>query len=135
MTGVQTCALPIWMTMLFISHEMSVVEHICDQVAVMYLGRIVETAPARELFSDIRHPYTQALMSAIPKADPEERKERIILEGDIPNAIDLPEGCSFASRCRYCTAECKEKRPELKSVGENHLVACHHIEKAKDIRG
>lgn len=123
------------MTMLFISHEMSVVEHICDQVAVMYLGRIVETAPARELFSDIRHPYTQALMSAIPKADPEERKERIILEGDIPNAIDLPEGCSFASRCRYCTAECKEKRPELKSVGENHLVACHHIEKAKDIRG
>lgn len=114
------------MTMLFISHEMSVVEHICDQVAVMYLGRIVEIAPTEELFSNIRHPYTQALMSAIPKADPEEQKERIILEGDIPNAIDLPEGCSFASRCRYCTEECMEKRPELKTVGENHLAACHH---------
>lgn len=114
------------MTMLFISHEMSVVEHICDQVAVMYLGRIVETAPTEELFSNIRHPYTQALMSAIPKADPEEQKERIILEGDIPNAIDLPKGCSFASRCRYCTEECMEKRPELKTVGENHLAACHH---------
>lgn len=116
------------MTMLFISHEMSVVEHICDQVAVMYLGRIVEMAPTQELFSDIRHPYTQALMSAIPKADPDEQKERIILEGDIPNAIDLPKGCSFASRCRFCTGECMEKRPELKMVGENHLVACHHIQ-------
>lgn len=115
------------MTMLFISHEMSVVEHICDRVAVMYLGRIVEMAPTAELFSNILHPYSQALMSAIPKADPEEQKERIILEGDIPNAIDLPKGCSFASRCRYCTEECVEKRPELKAVGENHLAACHHI--------
>ncbi len=114
------------MTMLFISHEMSVVEHICDQVAVMYLGRIVEMAPAQELFSNVRHPYTQALMSAIPKADPEEQKERIILEGDIPNAIDLPKGCSFASRCRFCTGECRETRPELNAVGENHLAACHN---------
>ncbi len=114
------------MTMLFISHEMTVVEHLCDQVAVMYLGKIVEMAPTQELFANILHPYTQALMSAIPKADPEEKKERIILEGDIPNAIDLPKGCSFASRCRYCTAECKEREPELKTVGSGHQVACHH---------
>ena len=114
------------MTMLFISHEMTVVEHLCDQVAVMYLGKIVEMAPTQELFANILHPYTQALMSAIPKADPEEKKERIILEGDIPNAIDLPKGCSFASRCRYCTAECKEREPELKTVGSGHQVTCHH---------
>ena len=91
------------MTMMFISHEMSVVEHICDRVAVMYLGQIVEMAPTKELFDNISHPYTKALMSAIPIADPEEKKQRIILEGDIPNAIDLPEGCSFASRCQFFT--------------------------------
>lgn len=115
------------MTMLFISHEMSVVEHICDQVAVMYLGTIVEMAPTKELFSDIRHPYTQALMSAIPKADPEEKKTRIILEGDIPSAIDLPKGCSFASRCRHCTPECLETRPPLRPISQTHLAACHHV--------
>ena len=115
------------MTMMFISHEMTVVEHICDNVAVMYLGRIVEMAPVNELFSNICHPYTQALMSAIPKADPEDAKERIILEGDIPNAIDLPRGCSFASRCRYCTQQCREKAPELKDIGNGHKVACYHV--------
>ena len=115
------------MTMMFISHEMTVVEHICDNVAVMYLGRIVEMAPVNELFSNICHPYTQALMSAIPKADPEDTKERIILEGDIPNAIDLPQGCSFASRCRYCTQQCREKAPELKDLGNGHKVACYHV--------
>ena len=115
------------MTMMFISHEMTVVEHICDNVAVMYLGRIVEMAPVNELFSNICHPYTQALMSAIPKADPEDTKERIILEGDIPNAIDLPQGCSFASRCRYCTQQCREKAPELIDLGNGHKVACYHV--------
>ena len=115
------------MTMMFISHEMTVVEHICDNVAVMYLERIVEMAPVKELFSNICHPYTQALMSAIPKADPEDTKERIILEGDIPNAIDLPQGCSFASRCRYCTQQCREKAPELKDLGNGHKVACYHV--------
>ena len=115
------------MTMMFISHEMTVVEHICDNVAVMYLGRIVEMAPVKELFSNICHPYTQALMSAIPKADPEDAKERIILEGDIPNAIDLPRGFSFASRCRYCTQQCREKAPELKDIGNGHKVACYHV--------
>ena len=113
------------MTMLFISHEMTVVEHICDVVAVMYLGQIVEIAPAEELFANLKHPYTQALMSAIPRSDPEEKKTRIILEGDIPNAIDLPKGCSFASRCRYCTGKCRETRPLLADTGNDHKVACH----------
>ena len=113
------------MTMMFISHEMTVVEHICDTVAVMYLGRIVEMAPTEELFSNLTHPYTQALMSAIPVADPGKKKERIILEGDIPNAIDLPAGCSFASRCRYATDLCRRERPVLKDNGRGHLTACH----------
>ena len=115
------------MTMMFISHEMSVVEHICDRVAVMYLGQIVEMAPTKELFDNISHPYTKALMSAIPIADPEEKKQRISLEGDIPNAIDLPEGCSFASRCQFCTEKCKKEKPQLKCLGNDHFVACHNM--------
>ncbi|HIR00583.1 MAG TPA: ABC transporter ATP-binding protein [Candidatus Scybalocola faecavium] len=115
----------VGMTMLFISHEMTVVEHICDQVAVMYLGKVMEVAPTKVLFKNILHPYTQALMSAIPKADPEADNHRIMLEGDIPNAIDLPAGCRFASRCRFCTEECKNKMPELTHVGDGHYVACH----------
>lgn len=115
------------MTMMFISHEMTVVEHTCDYVCVMYLGRIIEMAPTKELFSNLSHPYTQALMSAIPKSDPDEVKERIVLEGDIPNAIDLPEGCSFASRCIHCTEECHKVRPELKDLGNGHFAACHHV--------
>lgn len=115
------------MTMMFISHEMSVVEHICDRVAVMYLGQIVEMAPTKELFDNISHPYTKALMSAIPIADPEEKKQRIILEGDIPNAIDLPEGCSFASRCQFCTEKCKKEKPQLRCLGNDHYVACHNM--------
>ena len=113
------------MTMLFISHEMTVVEHICDQVAVMYLGKVMEVAPTKVLFKNLLHPYTQALMSAIPKADPEANTQRIMLEGDIPNAIDLPLGCRFASRCRFCTEECKKVSPQLTDVGDGHFVACH----------
>ena len=116
------------MTMLFISHEMTVVEHTCDYICVMYLGRIIEMAPTKELFAHISHPYTRALMSAIPKADPDEEKERIVLEGDIPSAIDLPEGCSFASRCFACTKECREKRPELRDLGNRHFAACHNLD-------
>ncbi len=115
------------MTMLFISHEMTVVEHICDRVAVMYLGRIVETGPTEALFSNLMHPYAQALISAIPKADPDEVKARIVLEGDIPSAIDLPAGCRFSSRCPRCTEECLRSEPELVDTGRGHLVACHHI--------
>lgn len=113
------------MTMLFISHEMTVVEHICDTVAVMYLGKIVETAPTQLLFADIRHPYTQALMSAIPKADPEYSAERIILEGDIPSPTEEIQGCRFASRCRYRESVCEQTEPVLRDVGNGHMVACH----------
>jgi len=115
------------LTMLFISHEMTVVEHICDTVAVMYLGKIVEIAPTEELFKNLLHPYTQALMSAIPKADPDIDKQRIILEGDIQSAVDLPKGCRFASRCRSCCESCLECEPELRSIGNGHFVACHLV--------
>ncbi|NTV90803.1 MAG: ABC transporter ATP-binding protein, partial [Clostridiales bacterium] len=115
------------LTMLFISHEMTVVEHLCDTVAVMYLGRIVELAPKAALFNDILHPYTQALMSAIPKADPEAESSRILLEGDISNAIDLPEGCRFAPRCRSCMDICKKKEPGLVDAGGGHFAACHLV--------
>lgn len=115
------------MTLLFISHEMTVVEHICDTVAVMYLGRIVEQAPKEELFRHLMHPYTQALMSAIPKADPDHPAARIVLKGDIPNAIDLPPGCRFASRCRHCTDICRREEPSLQDVGNGHWVACHVV--------
>jgi peptide/nickel transport system ATP-binding protein/oligopeptide transport system ATP-binding protein len=115
------------MTLLFISHEMTVVEHICDTVAVMYLGKVVELAPKEELFQNLLHPYTQALMSAIPKADPDHSAERIVLRGDIPNAIDLPQGCRFASRCRHCMDICGRQEPSLQDVGNGHRVACHRV--------
>jgi oligopeptide/dipeptide ABC transporter ATP-binding protein len=115
------------MTMMFISHEMTVVEHTCDTVAVMYLGRIVETAPTRELFGNVLHPYTQALLSAIPKSDPDDDKKRIILQGDVQSAIDLPKGCRFAPRCARCTAKCLESEPELRDFGGGHFAACHLI--------
>ena len=115
------------LTMLFISHEMTVVHHLCDRVAVMYLGTVVEQAETEELFRNLLHPYTQALMSAIPTLDPDHKKSRIILQGDIPSAIDLPTGCPFADRCVHCTQECRESRPPLRDVGGGHLVACHKV--------
>ena len=117
--------------MLFISHDMTVVEHICDEVAVMYLGSVVEYGKTSVLFHNLLHPYTQALMSAIPVVDPMgERKQRILLTGDIPTAVDIPKGCRFASRCRYCTNICKEQSPELVAVEPGHCVACHRYNKA-----
>lgn len=113
------------LTMLFISHEMTVVEHICDTIGVMYLGEIVEIAPAGELFSHPAHPYTQALLSSIPKTHPDEEKERIVLSGELPSAIDLPKGCAFAGRCRYATAVCREKKPEAVKISPGHHAACH----------
>ena len=116
------------MTMLFISHELTVVEHICDRVGVMYLGSIVELAPAEELFQNITHPYTQALMSAIPRSHPDEEKQRVLLEGDIPNPIDAPpEGCRFAARCPKCTPICKMQTPVLKEIFPDHFVACFAV--------
>lgn len=117
------------MTMLFISHDMTVVEHICDQIAVMYLGKIVEIGKTDVLFRNLQHPYTQALMSAIPEVGPHnEKKHRIILTGDIPTAVDIPKGCRFASRCQYCADRCRQEEPLLRETEPDHQVACWRYE-------
>ena len=114
-------------TYLFVSHDLSMVRHISHRVGVMYLGHLVELASVEELYSNMQHPYTKALMSAVPLADPEmaAKSQRIVLQGDVPQPIDPPKGCPFQSRCKYCTQACKESRPELKDIGGGHLVACH----------
>ena len=111
---------------LFIAHDLAVVQHISTRVAVMYLGRIVELAPAEELFGDPRHPYTEALLSAVPTPDPTARRQRIRLEGDIPNPIHPPPGCHFHTRCPIRQLPlCSSERPPLKQVAGGHWVACH----------
>lgn len=109
---------------LFISHDLSVVKHISDRVAVMYLGSIVEMADKTELFSNPRHPYTQALMSAIPVPDVDVKRKEIYLEGDVPSPVDPPAGCRFHTRCRYATEACRRARPELTDIGNGHYTAC-----------
>jgi oligopeptide/dipeptide ABC transporter ATP-binding protein len=110
---------------LFIAHDLSVVEHISDRVAVMYLGKIVEVAPAEQLYRDPRHPYTEALLSAIPKTSPRQQKQRIVLPGDVPNPANPPPGCAFHTRCRYAREICQVEAPPLRQVGEGHIAACH----------
>ncbi|MBQ6948119.1 MAG: ATP-binding cassette domain-containing protein, partial [Firmicutes bacterium] len=110
---------------LFISHDMSVVKHVCDRNAVMYLGRIVELADKHELFANTKHPYSQALMSAIPVPDPTKQKARAMLKGEPPSPINPPDGCHFHERCPYATDICRTVVPELKDIGDNHFVACH----------
>jgi len=112
------------LTFLFISHDLSVVAHICDHVAVMYLGRLVETAPTRELFAKPRHPYTQALLSAIPSLDPDDRGKAQKLEGEIPSPTNPPPGCKFQTRCRFANDNCRKIEPELEHIGEDHFVSC-----------
>lgn len=113
------------LTYLFISHDLSVVEHISDTVGVMYLGNLVEYSDKETIFSDPMHPYTKALFSAIPVADPDVKKERIILEGSIPSPSNPPSGCKFHTRCSECMEICKTEIPEMIEVKENHKVACH----------
>lgn len=113
------------LTYLFISHDLSVVEMISDRIAVMYLGYMVETAPKETLYQNPAHPYTQALLSAVPIPDPTHQKDRIILEGDIPSTINLPAGCPFATRCKMCKPECKTTKPVQKEIEPGHFVSCH----------
>ena len=121
------------LTYIFISHDMSVIEYISDRIVVMYLGKIMEISEAETLYKKPVHPYTQALLSAIPVADIDHQKERILLEGDVPSPINVPSGCRFHTRCQHCQQICKEKEPELKTYiedGKEHMVACHFSDKA-----
>ena len=113
------------LTYLFVSHDMSVVKHVSDRIAVMYLGRIVELATKHTLFDNTLHPYSVALMSAIPIPDPTAKKKRILLEGDIPSPINTPQGCSFHTRCLNAMPICRQLTPPLKEIEDNHFVACH----------
>jgi oligopeptide/dipeptide ABC transporter ATP-binding protein len=121
-------------TYIFISHDLSIVQNISDRVAVMHLGRIVELAASESLFGQPKHPYTEALMSAVPQPDPDQKKNRIILEGEVPNPANPPSGCHFHPRCAYKTDKCIQEVPELREVGEKHYSACHYAEQL-NLRG
>jgi len=113
---------------LFISHDLRVVEHMCDRVAVMYLGRIVETATARNLYRETYHPYTRALLSALPIPDPTVEIEEIILEGSVPSPIEPPPGCHFSTRCPHAIPACSASTPPLREFRDNHFVRCSRLE-------
>lgn len=113
------------MTYLFISHALNVVEHISDRVAVMYLGKIMEYADSEELFAHPQHPYTRALLSAIPILSGRQKRERIILKGEVPSASKVPSGCRFHTRCPYATERCRMEEPEMKEIAPGHYMACH----------
>ena len=112
---------------LCISHDLSVVRYLCDAVAVMYLGRILEYGDKKQIFDHPTHPYTKALMSAIPIPDVDVKVERIILQGDVPNPVDPPSGCCFRTRCPYATEQCAQQIPQLQDLGDGHQVACHRL--------
>lgn len=116
------------LSFIFIAHDLAVVEHICDRIAVMYLGKIVEMASYKELFLNPKHPYTQALFSAIPIPDPRMKKTRTLLEGDVPSPRNPPPGCSFHPRCPECFKPCNIDEPVLREMGNDHFVACHLYE-------
>lgn len=117
------------LTYLFISHDLSMIRHISHKVGVMYLGNLVEYAEVDELYTNMQHPYTKALLSALPIADPDaaEKTQRIVLQGDVPSPLNPPSGCAFRTRCSYAMKICREEKPTLKEIGNNHQVACHLI--------
>ncbi len=125
------------LTYLFISHDLSMVKHISDRIGVMYLGSLVEVTTNNRLYAKPMHPYTQALISAIPIPDPDKKDEmgRIILEGEVPSPINVPPGCKFAGRCRYCFDRCKKEQPSLRQIEEEHYVACHLYDKPDSLPG
>jgi oligopeptide/dipeptide ABC transporter ATP-binding protein len=113
------------LTIIFIAHDLSVVEHICDRIAVMYVGKLVELADSEELLRDPKHPYTEALVSAVPAADPDIKSLRIVLQGDVPSPANPPSGCVFHPRCRYAQAICSQEEPKLAEVTPGHFASCH----------
>jgi peptide/nickel transport system ATP-binding protein len=116
------------LTILFIAHDLSVVEHIADRVAVMYVGKIIELAETEELYLNPKHPYTEALLSAVPKPDPRLKEEQIILPGEVANPANPPSGCYFHPRCKYAKDICKQTAPALQELTPGHFVACHFAE-------
>ena len=120
------------LTMLFISHDLGVVEYISDRVAIMYLGRVVELAKTEEVFSNPLHPYTKALLQSIPKINQKQMLENEILEGEIPSPINPPSGCTFHTRCEFATAECSQDVPHLCEVKPGHFVSCLHQHRLED---
>ena len=119
------------LTYLFIAHNLSVVKHISNRVAVMYLGKIAELAQTQELFMNPKHPYTEALMSAVPVPNPDFRAKRIVLTGDVPSPVNPPSGCTFHPRCRYAQDICKKDEPEYRDIGHEHFVTCHFADTLK----
>ena len=119
------------LTYMFVSHDLSVIEHICDRVVIMYLGKVVEIGTKDDIFKNPQHPYTQALLSAIPMVGKKDRGERIILEGDIPSPVNPPAGCRFHTRCKYATERCATEVPQLHCTGGEHCVACHLLDEGE----
>lgn len=124
------------LTYLFIAHDLDIVRYISDRIAVMYLGNVMEIGDSDEVYNNALHPYSQALLSAVPIPDPdlEKQKKRIILEGDVPSPIDVPKGCPFAGRCRYAKPKCKEERPGLCEIKPGHMVACHYVNEINHLK-
>ena len=120
------------LTYLFIAHDLLVVRHICDRIAVMYLGKIVESGASDDIYHNPMHPYTKSLISAVPLPDPKaaRTRQRMMLSGDVPSPLDAPPGCPFCTRCPYATHICREKMPEMVEVASGHFTACHHVDKA-----